>query len=148
MARTDISGEVNYHIGFDFPWKPREARGYRPDSLAMHRFAVVVLLLLGGCFLVPHKIEMQQGNYVDQKMIERLKPEMSRSQVRFILGTPLIADPFHPQRWDYVYLTGRAGDVRRERRITVVFEEDRLVRIEGDAVPSALSRAPTEAAKP
>lgn len=115
----------------------------------MHRFAVVVLLLLGGCFLVPHKIEMQQGNYVDQKMIERLKPEMSRSQVRFILGTPLIADPFHPQRWDYVYLTGRAGDVRRERRITVVFEEDRLVRIEGDTVPSArMSRAPTEAAKP
>ncbi len=93
-------------------------------------------LLLAGCFLVPHKIAVQQGNYIDQQMVSKLKADMTRSQVRFILGTPLIADPFHPDRWDYVYMTGKAGDVDRERRLTVVFDEDRLVRIEGDVTPA------------
>ena len=52
--------------------------------------------------LAPHKIDIQQGNYVDQAMVAKLKAEMTRSQVRFILGTPLIADVFHQNRWDYV----------------------------------------------
>ena len=86
--------------------------------------------------LAPHKIDIQQGNYVDQEMVAKLKPDMTRSQVRFILGTPLVADVFHPNRWDYVYLTGKAGDVRRQRKITVVFEGDKLERIEGDVVPA------------
>jgi outer membrane protein assembly factor BamE len=98
--------------------------------------ALLIPLLLAGCFLVPHKIEMQQGNYVDQEMVAKLRPGMTRSQVRFILGTPLIADPFHPDRWDYVYLTGKAGDVERERALTVIFDGDSLVRIEGDVVSS------------
>jgi outer membrane protein assembly factor BamE len=120
----------------------RAMRGFSVLML-MRRFAVLLLMLLGGCFLVPHKIEVQQGNYVDQQMIDKLKPEMTRSQVRFLLGTPLIADVFHPERWDYVYLTGRAGDVKRERRVTVVFEGERLVRIEGDVVPSErMTQAP------
>ena len=97
--------------------------------------ALLLPLLLAGCFLVPHKIEMQQGNYVDQEMVSKLRPGMSRSQVRFILGTPLISDPFHPDRWDYVYLTGKAGDVERERALTVIFEGDSLARVEGDVVP-------------
>ena len=95
-----------------------------------------VVLLLSGCFLVPHRIDMQQGNYVDQEMVAKLKPDMTRSQVRFVLGTPLVTDPFHPDRWDYVYMTGKAGDVKRKRRVTVVFNGDKLVRIEGDVVPA------------
>jgi outer membrane protein assembly factor BamE len=135
--------EVNYHIGFDFPWKPRAPRGFR--SSAMRRFMILLPLLLSGCFLVPHKMDVQQGNYVDQRMIDKLKPDMTKSQVRFILGTPLIADVFHPERWDYVYLTGRAGDVRRERRITVVFDGERLARIEGDVAASErVTQAPAE----
>jgi outer membrane protein assembly factor BamE len=98
--------------------------------------ALLIPLLLAGCFLVPHKIEMQQGNYVDQEMATKLRPGMTRSQVRFILGTALISDPFHPDRWDYVFLTGKAGDVERERALTVIFDGDSLVRIEGDVVPS------------
>jgi len=96
---------------------------------------LLLLPLLSGCFLVPHKIDVQQGNFVDHKMLEKLKPDMTRSQVRFVLGTPLIADPFHPDRWDYVYLSGKAGDVRSRSRITVVFEGDKLKRIEGDVIP-------------
>jgi len=99
--------------------------------------------------LAPHKIDIQQGNYVDQEMIDKLKPEMTRSQVRFILGTPLVSDAFHPNRWDYVFMTGRAGKVHPERKITVVFEGDKLKRIEGDVrSKEKLSQAPGETAKP
>ena len=109
---------------------------------------IVVSLLLNGCFLVPHKIAVQQGNYVDQEMVSKLKPEMSRSQVRFVLGTPLISDSFHPNRWDYVYMTGKAGNVKRERRVTVVFNGDKLVRIEGDVVPAEqVTQAPAKELK-
>ena len=98
-------------------------------------FPLLLVPVLAGCMLAPHKIEIQQGNYVDQEMIDKLKPEMTRSQVRFILGTPLVADPFHPNRWDYVFMTGHAGKVRAERKITVVFEGDKLGHIEGDVQP-------------
>jgi outer membrane protein assembly factor BamE len=102
------------------------------------------LLLLAGCSLVTHKVDIQQGNYVDQAMIAKLKPEMTRSQVKFILGTPLITDPFHANRWDYVYLTGKAEKVKVRHKITVVFEGDKLRNVEGDIVPpDALKQAST-----
>jgi outer membrane protein assembly factor BamE len=113
----------------------------------MRSLIFILPLLISGCFLVPHKIDIQQGNYVDQQMVSKLKTDMTRSQVRFILGTPLIADPFHPDRWDYVYMTGRAGDVDRKRRLTVVFEDDRLVRIDGDIVAAEqVTQAPAQPA--
>ena len=124
----------------------RFAPGAPLDSM---RLLLILLLLLSGCMLTAHKIEMQQGNYVDQEMIGKLRPEMTRSQVRFVLGTPLVADVFHPDRWDYIYLTGEAGDVSRQRRITVVFDGDTLKRIEGDVNPGEnLTLAPGAAAKP
>jgi len=105
--------------------------------------------VLAGCVLAPHKSDSQQGNYVGQEMVAKLKPDMTRSQVRFILGTPLVADVFHPNRWDYVYLTGKAGDVRRQRKLTVVFDVDRLKFIDGDVVAGEnLTRAPAETANP
>lgn len=113
------------------------------------RLLLLLPLLLAGCMLAPHKIDIQQGNYVDQEMVAKLKPEMTRSQVRFVLGTPLVADSFHPNRWDYVYMTGRAGDVRSQRKITVVFDGDKLKHIEGDvAVKERLTQAPAETRKP
>lgn len=108
------------------------------------RFFWLLSFLLAGCMLAPHKIAVQQGNYVDQGMVAKLKPDMTRSQVRFILGTPLVADVFHPDRWDYVYLNGHAGDVRTQRKITVVFDGDRLKRIEGNVIAGEnLTQAPT-----
>ena len=86
--------------------------------------------------LTPHKIDIQQGNYVTQEMVAKLKPGMSRSQVRFALGTPLIADPFHPDRWDYIYVLQKKGKVHEQRRIVVVFHDDKLARIEGDVTPA------------
>jgi outer membrane protein assembly factor BamE len=113
----------------------------------MRPIGIFLLLVLAGCSLTAHKIDMQQGNYVDQAMIDKLKPGMTRSQVRFVLGTPLIADAFHPNRWDYVFLKGKAGKVRPQHRITVVFDGDKLMRVEGDiAVPESLSHAAAGAA--
>src|SRR5688572_31279054 len=100
-----------------------------------------LLVLLAGCSQIPfpmlpglraHKIDIQQGNYVTQDMVSKVKPGMSRSQVRFALGTPLIADVFHPDRWDYVYVLQKGGRVTEQRRIVVVFRDDKLDRIEGD----------------
>ena len=99
--------------------------------------------------LAPHKIDIQQGNYVDQAMVAKLKPEMTRSQVRFILGTPLIADVFHQNRWDYVFLTGTANDVHVKHKITVIFNGDKLKNVEGDLVPAdVLSQAAPDTRKP
>ena len=113
------------------------------------RFLFLLPLLVAGCMLAPHKIDIQQGNYIDQAMVAKLKPEMTRSQVRFILGTPLIADPFHLDRWDYVYLTGKANNVHTQHKITVVFDGDKLKHVEGDIVPAdTLSQAPSEIRRP
>ena len=113
------------------------------------RLLVALPMLLAGCMLVPLKIDIQQGNYIDQAMVSKLKPEMTRLQVRFVLGTPLIADPFHPYRWDYVYLTGKANDVRAQHHVTVVFDGDKLARVEGDLVPAdTLTQASTATRQP
>lgn len=77
-------------------------------------------------------MEVRQGNYVEQDMLMKLKPGMSKDQVTFILGTPLVIDPLTPNHWNYVYLSGSAGDVKRARTIVVIFEEDVLKRLEGD----------------
>ena len=113
------------------------------------RLQFLLPVLLAGCMLAPHKIDIQQGNYVDQAMVAKLKPEMTRSQVRFILGTPLIADVFHPNRWDYVYLTGKANNVHAQHKITIVFDGDKLKHVEGDiTAPEKLTQVPSETRQP
>lgn len=113
---------------------------------------LILTLLLAGCgnvpmlpSLRPYKIDIQQGNFVTQDMIAKLKPGMSRSQVRFALGTPLIVDPFRTDRWDYVYNLYKQGELVEQRAVTAVFRGDVLDRIEGDVVAGANTPA---AAKP
>jgi outer membrane protein assembly factor BamE len=115
----------------------------------MRPLFLLPMLLLAGCMLAPHKISLQQGNYIDQAMVAKLKPDMTRSQVRFILGTPLIADAFHQNRWDYVFLTGKANNVRVQHKITVIFDGDKLKQVEGDIVPAdKLSQVVPDTRKP
>ena len=117
------------------------------------------LLILGAvCSLLaacnsfnPYKIDVQQGNVLTQEMVGQLRQGQTREQVRFILGTPLLADIFHQQRWDYVYSyrKGRSGEVET-RQFSVYFDKDnRLERASGDvevadleelAVPTARTR--------
>lgn len=84
--------------------------------------------------LKPYRIDIQQGNYVTQDMVAKLKPGMTRSQVRFALGTPLIVDPFRNDRWDYFYMMHRAGVLTEQRVVTAIFRGDELLRIEGDVI--------------
>ena len=109
---------------------------------------LLLVLPIAGCSFLArigaHKMDIQQGNYITQDMVAKLKPGMTRNQVKFALGTPLVADPFHNDRWDYVYVLRKKGRVVEERRVQVLFKDDKLDRIEGDVVPAGESTAAAE----
>lgn len=95
------------------------------------------LAMLAGCSLPGvYKIDIQQGNVVTQDMIDQLRPGMTRQQVRFIMGSPLIQDAFHPNRWDYLYSLQAAGGQRKQERVSLVFNGDnQLSSLAGDFMP-------------
>jgi outer membrane protein assembly factor BamE len=82
-----------------------------------------------------YRPEIQQGNVVEQEQVNQLQPGLSKRQVKFLLGTPMLNDVFHANRWDYAYTMGTGSTPREIRRLTVFFEDDRLVRISGDMRP-------------
>jgi outer membrane protein assembly factor BamE len=84
--------------------------------------------------LTPYRIDVRQGNFVTQDMVAQLKPGLSREQVRFILGSPLVADMFHADRWDYVYRYQRGWQEAEQRILTVFFQDNKLTRVAGDVV--------------
>ena len=84
-----------------------------------------------------YRIDVEQGNIVTQEIADQLQPGMSKRQVRFILGTPLVEDTFNRDRWDYVYTRRNGLDVLAEERLTVTFENDSLVGVSGDYTPAA-----------
>jgi outer membrane protein assembly factor BamE len=111
------------------------------------RFAPwLAALVLSGCALkgegnlfgviAPYRAEVVQGNVVTQEMLAALRPGLTRDQVRATLGSPLLADAFHADRWDYVFTIRRQGTVPQQRRVSVFFTGDRLARHEADALPS------------
>ncbi len=107
---------------------------------------LLVATLLSGCGvpripgITPYKPEIQQGNYVSQEMMAQIKPGMTREQVRFILGTPLLTDIFHADRWDYVYWREAENGKREQRKLALYFTEGKLARVEGDVVSPAAGR--------
>lgn len=88
------------------------------------------VLSLSGCL---YHIDVQQGNVLDPDALDQVEVGMTRSQVQFLLGTPMISDAFHQQRWDYAYYLqeGRRRDVH-QRWVVVYFDDDRVVRIDRD----------------
>jgi len=109
------------------------------------RYLVVLLALLcSACgtalpSIKPYKLDVQQGNVVTSKMLLQLRPGMTKSQVRFIMGTPLIQDSFHG--WDYVYQMREAGKITEQRRVILDFEKDLLKTVRGDVIPSGSSKS-------
>jgi len=88
-----------------------------------------------GGYKVPllYEIDIQQGNVIEQDMINKLKPGMDKNQVKFIMGTPVIIDPFHNERWEYIFSFQEGGGVREQRHITLHFNEDeKLTHVSGD----------------
>jgi outer membrane protein assembly factor BamE len=119
-----------------------------PSKLPRALFLAPALLLLAGCgsidritknppnWLTPYRADIGQGNFITQDQASRLQKGMSREQVRALLGTPLLVDPFRDNRWDYVFDIRRGDGGRDRRRYFVRFEKDQLVEWGGDELPA------------
>jgi outer membrane protein assembly factor BamE len=93
-----------------------------------------ILNNLPGVYTIP----IQQGNIVDQTMVDQLRPSMTERQVLYILGSPMLVDTFHQKRWDYLYSNQPSGEDRQQKRISILFDENDLVSgIQGDFRPSS-----------
>lgn len=97
-----------------------------------------------------YRVDIQQGNIFTQEMVNQLKPGMTPSQVRFVMGTPLITDTFSPNRWDYYYSLRIPGEKEVQRHLTLHFSDEKLARLSGDFAPKPDPNmpAPAPAAKP
>lgn len=119
-----------------------------PSKLPRALLLAPALLLLAGCgsinrltenppnWLTPYRADIGQGNFITQEQASRLQKGMSREQVRALLGTPLLVDPFRDNRWDYVFDIRRGDGGRDRRRYFVRFEKDQLVEWGGDELPA------------
>ncbi len=117
----------------------------RPVSALLKRvLGVASLAGLAACssmpdvtrLVTPYRIDIQQGNVVTREQANALKPGMPRTQVRDILGSPLLTSVFHADRWDYVFTFQRQGQKPQERKLTVFFKGDAVERVEADALPT------------
>ncbi len=103
-----------------------------------NRLILVATLFAGlaGCsyFQFPgvHKIYVQQGHIITEEMLDQLEPGLTKRQVRYVLGAPLLADSFNDDRWDYYYSLRQGDKLLRERSMTVFFEDDRMTHFTGD----------------
>ena len=132
----------------DRPPKPLPGRSPRAARrTAASVAALAVAMLAAGCaqtdprsrsgVFSPYRIDVPQGNYVDMTMLRQVREGMTRDQVRFALGTPLLVDPFRPDRWDYVFRFQHPNGSADLRRATVFFADGRVARVVSDALPES-----------
>ncbi len=128
-------------------------RRISPAQVSRRVVAAAALAMLAGCAqmtqpfdnFIPlvtqfgvYRIDVNQGNYISQDMVDKLKVGQTKPQVRAALGTPLVMSAFRDNRWDYVYLFKSGGRVREHRQFTVYFANDTLARWEGDEMPQSV----------
>lgn len=107
-------------------------------------FLLAVAAPLTGCETIltnlpgVYKIDIEQGNMIDQAMVDQLRPSMSKRQVLYIMGSPMLTDTFHEQRWDYLYSDQPGGEDRQQKRLSLYFNGDNLMGVQGDFRPSQL----------
>ena len=120
---------------------------------------VLLSTLLASCsyisspVLSPYKMDIRQGNYITAEMREKLKLGMSKQQVRYVMGTPMVSDAFHGNRWDYIYILKQHGEVVEKQRLTLYFEGDNLARMDDgsqplQAAPAIVQPPPVATAQP
>ena len=107
-------------------------------------FSVAALILSLSACIKTHRIDIQQGNVITDSEISQLSPGMTKREVRYILGTPLVVDPFHQNRWDYFYSLEVRGEETIQRRITIVFEDDLMKEIVGDVTTNTTAAGEEE----
>ena len=101
-----------------------------------------IVLTLGACSLPKfqwprvHKITVQQGNVITQQMVDRLEPGMTRAQVAYVMGEPVLKNPFNKDRWDYIYTIDIPGYTQTEQRLSLFFEGDVLASFSGNYLPT------------
>jgi outer membrane protein assembly factor BamE len=108
---------------------------------------MLLALAVAGCSYVPripgitpYKMEIQQGNFVSQEMVSQLKRGMSKEEVRLVLGTPLLTDIFHADRWDYVYWRERPDGTLERRKLAVYFRDGKLSHLDGDVISAGAGK--------
>ena len=122
---------------------------FRPRGITSAAALCVAVVAANGCATADqympswrsfgvYKLDVNQGNYLSQDMVDKLKVGMTPGQVKTLLGTPLVNSPFRPDRWDYVYEYSRQGRVVEHRNFTVYFAENKLARWEGDEMPQSV----------
>ena len=113
-------------------------------STKLNLAVILSVLLLGACSSIPglYRIDIQQGNVIDQVMIDKLKPGMDKNQVHFILGTPAVVDPFHSDQWEYLFTSSEGGGNREQRHLRIHFKDEKLAYIDGDITTT--NRAPDD----
>ena len=131
-------GIVRYHAS---PACSLEDNVLRATSLLTTALAICALLALASCgnnfgFPGVYRIDVEQGNVVTEEMVEQLRPGLNRRQVRYIMGTPLIEDAFHEDRWDYRYLLRNGNETRATTQLTLWFDGDELIGAEGPDAPN------------
>jgi len=119
----------------------------RRARLSRARGGALVLLatLLGGCV---YRMNIQQGNYLEGKTVDKLEVGMTRTQVRYLLGTPMVPAPFDKDRWDYLYFFQSGKRLRKpdERHLVVFFKDDKVAKFERDNVPESAPQGPEQGA--
>ncbi|MGX2040649.1 outer membrane protein assembly factor BamE [Methylocaldum sp. MU1018] len=145
---TFQSGNLRSVLGLsiEYYWTlgPNLCNHIMPKRLIVITYCLT--LFLAGCSVsklkefLPgvYRLDIHQGNIVSQEMVDQLRPGMTKRQVAFVMGAPLIVDPFHDDRWDYVYSNEPGGEPRMQRRITLVFDKDELMGLQGDFRPGNL----------
>ena len=132
------NGEIRYHRSMKST--------VRYVRRASHILFALVGVTLGAC-ISPYRIEIQQGNYISRDAMSQVKPGMTKDQVRAIIGTPLINDIFHVDRWDYIFSRSAANRTDIEtRKATLLFKGDVLKSIEADVMPPEPAKIVPESA--
>lgn len=113
----------------------------RKTAVILSSLALIISLSACSNFRLPglYRLVIQQGNIVTQDMVDQLQPGMTKRQVNYVLGTPLIMDTFHSDRWDYLYTIRDQNGETHQQRLTVYFEDDKLTHFDGDLRPTVAS---------
>jgi outer membrane protein assembly factor BamE len=112
---------------------------------SIYSFALVSFIALSSCSTIMnnlpgvYSLDVQQGNIINQDMIDQLRPGMTKRQVLYIMGSSMLVDVFHQQRWDYLYSTQPGGESRKQKRLSLFFDGDSLIGVQGDFRPSTLA---------